>query len=153
VASGRSGSLQIWKAPIGGGGSIQLTRHGGAEAAEAPDGRSLYYTKVPETGPGLWRVSVDGGEETSVLPSVRFGYWALSRAGIYFVDFDVPRDASRPVKFFSFQSQHTEDIGAIENSVSWTNTPGFAISPDGRWLLYTSLESTDADLMLIENFR
>jgi Tol biopolymer transport system component len=153
VASGRSGSLQIWKAPIGGGGSIQLTRHGGAEAAEAPDGRSIYYTRVPETGPGLWRVSVDGGEETPVLPSVRFGYWALSREGIYFVDFDVPRDASRPVKLFSFQSQQTEDIGAIENSVSWTNTPGFAISPDGKWLLYTSLESTDADLMLIENFR
>jgi Tol biopolymer transport system component len=153
VASGRSGSLQIWKAPIGSGGSIQLTRHGGAEAAEAPDGRSLYYTKVPESGPGLWRVSVEGGEETSVLPSVRFGYWALSRAGIYFVDFEVARNASRPVKFFNFQSRQTEDIGAIENSVSWTNTPGFAISPDGRWLLYTSLESTDADLMLIENFR
>jgi len=153
VASGRSGSLQIWKAPIGAGSSMQLTRQGGAEAAEAPDGRSIYYTRVPETGPGLWRVPVDGGEETSVLPSVRFGYWALSRAGIYFVDFDVARDAARPVKFFTFQSQQTEDIGAIENSVSWTNTPGFAISPDGRWLLYTSLESTDADLMLIENFR
>jgi Tol biopolymer transport system component len=153
VASGRSGSLQIWKAPIGGGGSIQLTRHGGAEAAEAPDGRSIYYTRVPETGPGLWRVPVAGGEETPVLPSVRFGYWALSREGIYFVDFGVAHDAPRPVKFFSFQSQQIEGIGAIENSVSWTNTPGFAISPDGRWLLYTSLESTDADLMLIENFR
>jgi Tol biopolymer transport system component len=153
VASGRSGSLQIWKAPIGGGGSIQLTRHGGAEAAEAPDGRSIYYTRVPETGPGLWRVPVEGGEERLVLPSVRFGYWALSQAGIYFVDFDVARDGLRRLKFFSFQSQQTTDIGAIENSVSWTNTPGFAISPDGRWLLYTSLESTDADLMLVENFR
>jgi hypothetical protein len=40
-----------------------------------------------------------------------------------------------------------------EHTASWSNTPGFAISPDGRWLLYTSLESTDADLMLVNNFR
>jgi len=43
-------------------------------------------------------------------------------------------------------------VGTVENTVSWTNTPGFAISADSRWLLYTSLESTDADLMLVDNF-
>jgi hypothetical protein len=44
-------------------------------------------------------------------------------------------------------------VGTIESTASWSNTPGFAISPEGRWLLYTSLESTDADLMLVDNFR
>jgi hypothetical protein len=44
-------------------------------------------------------------------------------------------------------------VGTVESTVSWTNTPGFAISPDRRWLLYTSLESSDADLMLVDNFR
>ena len=139
--------------PLDGGEPVQLTRRGGAEASESPDGRIIYYTKVPEIGPGLWSVPVDGGEEERVLESVRFGYWAVARSGIYFIDFDVPSDAPRPVRFFDFQSRQVTQVGTVENTVSWTNTPGFAISPDGRWLLYTSLESTDADLMLVDGFR
>ena len=153
LTSGRSGSLQIWKMPLDGGEPVQLTRGGGAEAAESPDGRTIYYTKVPEMGPGLWTVPAGGGHEERVLESVRFGYWAVARGGIYFIDFDVPRDAPRPVRFFDFQSRQVTQVGTVENTVSWSNTPGFAISPDGRSLLYTSLESTDADLMLVDNFR
>jgi hypothetical protein len=73
--------------------------------------------------------------------------------GIYFVDFDVPKDASRPVKFFDFQDRRVKDVGTVEKSVDWRNNPGFAVSPDGRWLLYSSLESTDGDLMLVDDFR
>jgi len=153
VTSGRSGSLQIWKKPVDQGPAIQLTRNGGAEAAESPDGQALYYAKVPEMGSGLWAMPVNGGEEVRILGSPRFGYWAMSRAGIYFVDFDVASEAARPVKFFSFQTRRLTEVGTVERTVSWINTPGFAISPDARWLLYTSLEGTDADLMLIENFR
>src|SRR4030095_7383464 len=86
--SGRSGSLQIWKMPVDGGTPAQVTKTGGADAWEAPDARSLSYTKVPEAGPGLWNAPVDGGEEIRVLSSARFGYWALVAGGIYFVDFD-----------------------------------------------------------------
>ena len=63
LTSSRSGSLQIWKRPLGGGEPLQLTRRGGAEALESPDGRVIYYTKVPEIGRGLWSVPADGGEE------------------------------------------------------------------------------------------
>ena len=153
LTSGRSGSLQIWKLPLDGGEPVQLTKGGGAEASESPDGRIVYYTKVAEIGPGLWRVPVDGGEEERVLESVRFGYWAVWRTGIYFIDFDSPSGAGRPLKFFDFQSRRVTQPGTVENTVKWTNTPGLAISPDGRWVLYTSLESTDADLMLVDNFR
>jgi Tol biopolymer transport system component len=153
LTSGRSGSLQIWKRPIEGGEAVQLTRGGGAEASESPDGRIIYYAKVPEMGPGLWRVPANGGHEERVLESVRFGYWAIAHSGIYFIDFHVPSDAPRPVRFFNFQSRQVTQVGTVESTVSWSNTPGFAISPDGRWLLYTSLESTDVDLMLVDNFR
>jgi hypothetical protein len=139
--------------PLDGGEPAQLTKRGGAEALESPDGRIVYYTKVAEIGPGLWSVPVEGGEEERVLESVRFGYWTIARSGIYFVDFDVPRDAARPMKFFDFESRTVKQLGTVENTVKWSNTPGFAISPDGRWLLYTSLESTDADLMLVDNSR
>ncbi len=153
LTSGRSGSLQIWKLPLDGGEPVQLTNRGGAEASESPDGRVVYFTKVAEIGPGLWKVPVDGGEEERVLESVRFGYWAVGRTGIYFIDFDMPSEAGRPIKFFDFLSRRVRQLGTVENTVKWTNTPGFAISPDGRWVLYTSLESTNADLMLVDNFR
>ena len=153
LTSGRSGSLQIWKMPVNGGDPVQITRGGGADASESPDGRIIYYTKVPETGPGLWSVPAGGGDEVPVLDSVRFGYWAVARHGIYFIDFDVPNDALRPVRFFNFQTRQVTEVGRVEKTVMWSNTPGFAISPDSRWLLYSSLESTDADLMLVDNFR
>ncbi len=153
LASGRSGSLQIWSVPLDSGEPVQITRGGGAEASESPDGRIVYYTKVPEIGPGLWSVPVGGGDEVRVLDSVRFGYWAVARNGIYFIDFDVPSDAARPVRFFNFESRQLRQVGTVENTVAWSNTPGFAISPDGRWLLYSSLERSDADLMLLDNFR
>jgi len=153
LASGRSGSLQIWRIPRVGNEPLQITANGGAEACPSPDGRAVFYAKVPEAGPGLWSVPADGGAETRVLQSARFGYWAVVRDGIYFVDFDVARDVPRPVKFFSLQSREVTQVGEVEPTVAWTNTPGFAVSPDGRWLLYTSLERSAADLMLVDSWK
>jgi hypothetical protein len=49
------------------------------------------------------------------------------------IDFDVPGEAARPMNFFDFQSRRINQLGTVENTVNWTNTSGFAISPDGRW--------------------
>jgi len=151
--SGRSGSLQIWKVPLRGGEPVQLTKNGGAEPWESPDGRLVYYTKVPELGTGLWSVPTDGGPEIRILDSVRFGYWAVTRNGIYYIDFSTPADAPPRVKFYDYHTQRSTEIGKLENTVTWQTTPGFSISPDERWLLYSSLESTEADLMLVENVK
>jgi hypothetical protein len=132
---------------------MQLTKGGGAEPIESPDGRLVYYTNVPELGPGLWSVPTNGGDEVRVLDSVRFGYWAVARNGIYYIDFDVASDERPRVKFLNFQAHQVMEIGRVEKTVTWKTTPGFSISPDGRWLLYSNLESTDADLMLVDNFR
>jgi Tol biopolymer transport system component len=139
--------------PAAGGQPVQISKGGGADGSESPDGRLVYYTKVAEIGPGLWSMPVDGGEEIRLLDSVWFGYWAVAQNGIYFIDFNVAPDAPRPVKFFNFQSREVTEIGTVEQSVSWANNPGFAVSPDSRWLLYSSLERTKADLMLVDNFR
>jgi hypothetical protein len=113
----------------------------------------LYYAKVPEVGPGLWSVPIEGGHEIRVLKSARFGYWQIVKTGIYFIDFNVAKNALRPVKFFDFQSRGVTQIGTVENTVDGRNNPGFAVSPDGRSLLYSSQESISADLMLVDNFR
>ena len=151
--SGTSGSLQIWKIPSNGGVPIRLTQGGGAEPSESPDGRLLYYTQVPELGAGLWSVPTEGGTEIRVLDSVRFGYWTVTAKGIYYIDFDNPKDAPPRVMFFNFWTRRAAEVGRLEKTVRWETTPGFSVSPDGRWLLYSNLASTDADLMLVDNFR
>ena len=137
--------------PARGGNPVQVTKGGGGDAWESLDGRLLYYTKVPEEGPGLWSVPVDGGEEHKVLGGPWFKGWALTQKGIFFGDWAAEGDGSKPVKFFTFKTLPIT-IGSVEK----TDTgyfPSLTVSPDGRWLLYTSRERVDADLMLVDSFQ
>jgi Tol biopolymer transport system component len=151
--SARSGTVQLWRMPAEGGEPVRITKQGGADSRESPDGQLVYYTKLPEMAPGLWSMPSKGGEEVHVLDSPRFGWWSMGLHGIYYIDFEVPDNAPRPVRFYSFEDHGVAQIGTVEKSVSWRNPSGFAISPDSRWLLYTNLESVEADLMLVDNFR
>jgi len=71
--SDRSGRWQIWKMPADSGPAVQVTRGGGFSAQESWDARHLYYSKLPRdrafsvVGGGVWRVPVEGGEETPVV--------------------------------------------------------------------------------------
>jgi len=150
--SGRNHGPQIWRMPSGGGAAKQITRDGGMYAREAEDGM-LYYTKVPEDGAGLWSVPREGGPEVKVLAEPHTGRWALNKKGIYFVDFHGPAGSPKPVKFFSFGTRQTTQIGTVEAGVNLGFGTGLTVSPDGRWLLYSKLEREEADLMLVDNFR
>ena len=63
--SDRGGSVQLWKIQLDGRPPVQVTKHGGVVATESADGRFLYYAKVDV--PGIWRMPLQGGEETLVL--------------------------------------------------------------------------------------
>src|SRR5262249_32759626 len=78
--------FQLWKVPLQGGPPVQITRDGGLFAAESADGRFLYYSKFE--APGIWKVSIQGGEEERVLDQAggnEWYNWALARNGIYFL--------------------------------------------------------------------
>jgi len=49
-----------FKVPAEGGAAVQVTRNGGHEAFESPDGKHLYYVTDKRTS-GVWVVPVDGG--------------------------------------------------------------------------------------------
>jgi hypothetical protein len=74
LGSNRSGKLQIWKIPKEGGPAVQLTKDGGFEGFESPDGKFFYYAKGRRM-PGIWRIPVEGGEETLVLDEHKAGFW------------------------------------------------------------------------------
>ncbi len=150
-ASNRSGSRQVWRMPAEGGPAVQVTQNGGFAAFESPDGQFVYYAKFPE--PGIWRVPVEGGEETLVLDLLQpgfWGYWAVSEQGIYFLN---SKTKPRPtIEFFRFATRRTTHVFVPEKYPVYGH-PGLALSPDGRWILYLQMDQTQSDIMLVENFR
>ena len=149
-ASDRSGAWEVWKMRSTGGSAVQVTRHGGFAAFESPDGRFLYYAKGL-TIPGLWRVPISGGEEVELIGSLDagyWGYWAVAKNGIYFLDM-----ATKPgIAFFDITTHHITRVFDLENKAARQN-PGLAVSPDNGTILYTQLDASYTDIILAENFR
>ncbi|MGA2632130.1 MAG: hypothetical protein ABSG54_18200 [Terriglobia bacterium] len=135
--------------PAEGGPAVQVTKKGGFTAFESPDGKTLYYAKG-QTVPGLWKVPVEGGEETLVLPQLAallYGYWGLTAEGIYFYDAN-----ARAIEFFRFSTSKVTQIVEPEKP-PFRGAAGLAVSPDGRWILFTQVDQEVADIILVENFR
>ena len=151
-SSKRSGSPQIWRMPAAGGEATQVTGQGGLDSMEAPDGQFLYYTKV-RYAPGIWRMPVAGGEETFVLDHHRAGYWrywAVVEQGIYFATAE--RLEQPLIEFFSFATGQVTLVAVLEKGLDRA-TSGLAVSPDGRWLIWSQVDQVGSDIMLMENFR
>jgi Tol biopolymer transport system component/predicted Ser/Thr protein kinase len=148
-ASDRTGAWQVWKMPAQRGTAIQVTKGGGFAAFESYDGKTLYYAKGLAV-PGLWKVPVEGGEEISVLEQLGagyWGYWGLTAEGIYFYN-----ASTKAIEFFGFAtSKVTQVVKPEKEPLRWN--PGFAVSPDGRWILYAQADQAGSDIMLVENFR
>ena len=150
-ASNRTGDNQVWKIPAEGGEPVQVTKRGGFAAFESPDGKFIYYAKGLNA-PGIWKVAVGGGEETPVLDQPKggyWGYWAVVDGGIYFLNAEVKSHPT--IEFFSFATRRVRQIAVMEKEAFQWN-PGFAISPDGRWILYAQVDQSGSDIMLLENF-
>ena len=141
--------FQLWKMSVHGGSPIKLTKNGGISGVESFDGRFLYYSKY-ETG-GVWRMPIEGGEESRVLDEVGGGgswpNWALTSDGIYFLRFDNSPHVT--VQFFDFASRKTIPIWTFEKEPGW----GLAMSRDGKSILYVQNEFAESNIMLVENFR
>jgi Tol biopolymer transport system component len=148
-ASDRTGSWQAWRMPAEGGQAVQVTKKGGLAAFESPDGKTLYYAKG-QNAPGLWKLPVQGGEETPVLEQLGAGYWdywAVMEDGIYFYD-----AGTKAFEFFSFATRKITRIAKPEKE-PFRHNAGFSVSPDGRWILCSQIDQDMSNIMLVENFR
>ena len=155
--SDRSGNQQVWKMPATGGPATQVTKQGGFESVEAPDGQWLYYAKA-RFAPGIWRVPIGnnaaGGEETLVLDQHRAGelrYWTVTAQGIYFAAL-IEKLANPRIEFFDFATGKVTTVLALEKSV-WKQASGLSVSPDGRWLTWSQIDQVSSDIMLMDNVR
>jgi Tol biopolymer transport system component/DNA-binding winged helix-turn-helix (wHTH) protein len=145
----QGGPFQLWKVPFKGGAPVPVTKNGGVYGIESADGHFLYYSKF--TQPGIWKMPVNGGDESLVLdrPAGDHWYnWALTREGIYFVDDDPPNGK---INFLEFATHKTITIFALDKAAPLYG--GLAISPDGKVLLFSQEDFWDLHIMLVRNFR
>src|SRR5262249_17985757 len=110
--SNRSGSWQVWKIPAEGGAALQVTKRGGGKCLESTDSKFVYYSEYK--GAGIYRVPVEGGEETLVIDSYKAGWgnFAVVEDGIYFIKQD-SSGGEAAIKFFNFATQQVGDVVAL----------------------------------------
>ncbi len=131
VASDRSGDLQIWRVPVGGGGGVQLTADGGVVVQPSPDGRTLYTMKP--SAPGVWVRTGDGGEDTRLLADLAPRYfhlhrWAPADDGLVYVDrpagaqYETLRSTTSAEPLFRFPESRAV------HTLSWSPDDGPAIA-------------------------
>jgi Tol biopolymer transport system component/tRNA A-37 threonylcarbamoyl transferase component Bud32 len=145
--SGRSGQQEVWKLPANGGDAIQVTRNAGFGPHESPDGKFLYYAKALfETS--LWRIPVEGGQETKVLESLSSHLnVAIAKGGIYFVP---SAASSSSIQFLDLSTNRIATVAGFARNLNLGEVGGLALSPDGKWLLYTKMDDQGSELMLVE---
>jgi Tol biopolymer transport system component len=143
-SSKASGSSQVWKVPANGGAAVQVTRDGGLASAESPDGKWLYFTHE-DTESGLWRMPVDGGDETQVLSSIYCWNFAIVDDGIYYVTKSAQGFA---IDFFSLATGKSQLLAPIQKGYV-----GFSVSPDRKWISFSQEDPLGSELVLVEGFR
>jgi len=146
--SNRDGdSLDLYRMPAEGGEAVQLTTAGVFFAIESTDGQSLYFTKRSFwRGPhGIWRIPIEGGKEVKIHDRGEGTSWEVLEDGICYLNFE-PEPPT--IEFLDFASGEARQVAEVEGASIF----GFAVSPDGRWVVYHRQER-ESDIMLVENFR
>jgi Tol biopolymer transport system component/DNA-binding winged helix-turn-helix (wHTH) protein len=140
----------IWKAPAEGGSATHVPVYKGTGPQESTDGKFLYFRREQER-PGIYKVPTGGGEEVTVLEMPEpppWGYWIVVEKGIYFL----VRGKPPAIKFLDFATGKVIEISTMERP-PLTSDGGLAASPDGQWLLYTQLDNSGSDIMIVNDFR
>ena len=134
--------------PATGGTPVQVTRQGGDFALESYGSRILYYAKQVQDREEIWQMPVDGGTETPLVSTPTSWAFAVAKDGLYFVNY-ANAVLTPSIDFLEFATGKRSPIIKLDKA-AWL---GLAVSPDGKYLLYTVQDSMEINLMLVENFQ
>ena len=144
VGSDRSGEMEVWRVPVGGGDGTQLTVGGGVTAQPSPGGGSLYTTRPG--APGLWKRTGDEGEDAAFLPDLAARHitnnWAPAADGVVYVALNEDtgreelRSTSTPTPLAVFPR------GGVVYSLAW--------SPDETFAVVSRIGQREVDLAIAE---
>jgi Tol biopolymer transport system component/DNA-binding winged helix-turn-helix (wHTH) protein len=147
--SNRSGSIQLWRMRAVGGEAVQITRSGAFESFASPDGKTIFFSKGRGTA-GLWKVPIEGGEESPIAELTEAGYWrywTVTKEGIYFISYT--SKSPYQIKFYEFASKKIKEAAIVQKAPLWV-FPGLGVSPDGKTILYAQRDQSASSIILAE---
>jgi len=145
----RTERFEVYRIPVGGGATEQLTRNGGLHAEESVDRKWVYYSKDAESPSSIWRIPRDGGQETLMIDGLSASTnFMPTEKGIYFISGEHEWGPAT-VEFYDFATARRKVLFAVQKPFTW----GLALSPDGRWLVHGLEDHVSSNLMLIEDLR
>ena len=142
-----AGRVQLWKVHAQGGDAVELNINGGIAPQESADGFFLFFHRNDM----IWKSDLDGANQTSLmgLNLLSFQNWKVCGRDICLLD-----DSSGPSGHFIRYDPVTKskwtiplDVGAHADI-----SHGMDVSPDGKWVIYSRVDSIQDDIMLVENF-
>ena len=145
--SDRSGSSQVWKMRADGTNPTQITQDGGYIAYESVDGAAIFYAKADTYPTGLWTARSSGGNERMLVSTLTRHNLAPTRSGVYL---STARGLSggSEILFYGFHDRTTRTVYRPAKTVA----QGLSVASDESWLLFSQLDGSGADLMLIDSF-
>ena len=143
-------SRQLYRCPAGGGDATLLAAsHQIRVPIESADDKILYFPRRNGDA-NIVMLALDRPgatpQEVSGMPKISSEYqWTLVHDGIYFT----PQNSPRSICFFDFMTRKTREIFKADKDLA----QGMSISPDGRYMIYSQIDESNADIMLVNNFR
>jgi hypothetical protein len=102
-------------------------------------GRAVYYSRFDHAG--IWSTSFDHGTESLIIegkPQVGFwGYWTVTRAGIYFLDSEA--DPRPTIRFYNFATRLTSPVLTLEKRPARLQ-PSLSATADGKTVYYAQYD-------------
>ena len=158
----------IWRATPGGFSGLPVDTSSSGQGTclssydESPDGRFVYSFGTDGEGYGaLWRAPVHGtlsgqqwGKREKVLaPFSQFTALRFRGEGLYFLSDKRPSASDDvrqlPLRVWNPETGKITEVAQVKASFP----PHFSISPDGRSVLTSYIETRSAELMLVDDFR
>ena len=136
-----AGTFQLIRMTLADRTRTQLTTSGGYAAQAAPDGTSILFTRLEDTG--IWTMPIAGGEPRLLVPDVRAAEtanWRVTGSGIYYVGVTADQPVIRRAPL---TGGGATDVAWLGN-YSW---PGVAVTPDGSRVLYAHWDRRESNIM------
>ena len=129
-----------------GGDAVPVSDTIGHAGFESPDGRDVYYIETTDRPGRVWRMPTSGGQPVKVLDGVLRTSFVVLKAGIFHIE-RLPGVARLQDHDFASRRSTTvaPNLGAAGGAMT--------ASRDGHTVLYSRVDSSVDDLMLVENFR
>jgi len=142
--SNRGGRWQLWRVDRNGGSPQPVTTGDGIVPQESPDGKFLYFARGGEAG--IWRVPIQGGPETQVLPEPAagyWGYWEVTPHGIVFLD-----TKQTSLRTYDPATRSTTNFAKLKRLPP--RFAGLSMNPNGQQILLTDESHASRHLTLSE---